>query len=197
MKRTLALLGATLLAATSIQAQQRPGAEVRPFVAFGLTYGGDELESFDFSNGSTTTVKAGGLVDMRAGVDFVVSGAFSMQASLGYHFDSANGSNGDYTFSRVPFEFLGYYSVNERFRIGGGVRQSFDAQVDSSGVVGGLDSTFDAKTGFVIEGEYFPWQRFGIKFRAVTEKFEGKDGVYRGRSYDGSHAGVYGVYYFF
>ena len=196
MKRLLAVAAATLVA-TSVHAQQRPGADVRPFIGFGLTYGGDKLESFDFSNGTSTTVRAGNLVDLRAGVDFLVGGPFSMQASLGYHADSANGSNGDYTFRRVPFEFLGYYSVTDTLRLGGGFRQSFDAQVDSGGVVGGLDANFDARLGFVLEGEWFVLPRLGIKFRAVSEKFEAKDGVYRGRSYDGSHAGVYGVFYFF
>jgi len=196
MKRLLAALAIPLLA-TAAHAQQRPGAEVRPFVGFGLTYGGDKLESFDFSNGTTTTVRAGNLVDLRAGVDFLVSGPFSMQASVGYHFDAANGSNGDYTFSRVPFEFLGYYSVSERWRLGGGFRQSFDAHVDSNGAVRGFDSNFDAKLGFVLEAEWFVLPRLGLKFRGVSEKFEGKDGIYQGVKYDGSHAGVYAVFYFF
>lgn len=196
MKRTLVCAAAALLLATAAHAQQRPGGDVRPFLGFGLTYGGDKLESFDFSNDTSSTVRAGNLVDLKAGVDFLVGGPFSMQASIGYHFDGVNGSNGDYSFSRVPFEFLGYYSINPQFRIGGGVRQSFGAQVDSNGVVGGLDSDFDARTGVVLEAEYFPWQRVGIKFRAVSEKFEGKDGVYRGQKFDGSHAGVYGVFYF-
>lgn len=197
MKRTLAALAVALLASTAHAQAQRPGADVRPFVGFGLTYGGDKLESFDFSNGSSTTVRAGNLVDLRAGVDFLVGGPFSMQASIGYHFDAANGSNGDYTFSRVPFEFLGYYSVTPQVRLGGGFRQSFDAQVESNGAVRGFDSNFDSRLGFVLEAEWFVLPRLGIKFRGVSEKFEAKDGVYKGRDFDGSHAGVYGVFYFF
>ena len=198
MKNTTAVLAAALLAAGAAQAQaQRPGAAVRPFVGFGLTFGGDTLESFDFSNGTSTKVRAGGIVDLKGGVDFIVSGPVSMQASVGYHVDSANGSNGDYTFSRVPLELLGYFSPTQQFRIGAGLRKSVDTHVDSSGAVSGFDSNFKSKLAYVIEGEYFPWQRFGIKVRAVSEKFEGQSGTYRGKTYDGTHGGIYGVYYFF
>jgi len=198
MKKTIAVLAATLLMAGAAHAQaQRPGAAVRPFVGFGLTFGGDKLESFDFSDGTSTSVHAGGIVDFKGGVDFIVSGPVSMQASVGYHVDSAHGSNGDYTFSRVPLELLAYFSPANNFRIGGGLRKSVDAHVDSSGAVGGFDSNFESKLAYVIEGEYFPWQRFGIKVRAVSEKFEGQSGTYRGRTYDGTHGGIYGVYYFF
>jgi len=198
MKKALSVLAATLLMAGAAQAQaQRPGDPVRPFVGFGLTYGGDTLESFDFSNGTSAKVRAGGMVDFKGGVDFIVSGPVSMQASVGYHTDSANGSNGDYRFSRVPLELLAYFSPVSNFRMGGGLRKSLDAHVDSSGVVSGFDSTFKSKLAYVIEGEYFPWQRFGIKVRAVSEKFDGESGTYRGKRYDGSHGGIYGVYYFF
>ena len=198
MQKTIATLVATLLMAGAAQAQaQRPGAAVRPFVGFGLTFGGDTLESFDFSNGTSTKVRAGGIADLKGGVDFIVSGPVSMQASVGYHFDSANGSNGDYTFSRVPLEVLAYFSPTREFRIGGGLRKSVDTHVESNGAVSGFDSSFSSKLAYVVEAEYFPWQRFGIKVRAVSEKFEGRSGVYRGKTFDGTHGGIYGVYYFF
>jgi hypothetical protein len=198
MKRTIAVLGTALLMAGAAQAQnQRPGADVRPFVGFGVTFGGDRLESFDFSNGTSSDVRAGGLVDFRGGVDFLIAGPFSGQASVGYHFDSANGNNGDYTFSRVPLELIGYVSVAPSFRLGAGLRKSLDVRVESDGVVSGFDSNFKSNTGFILEGEYFPWQRVGIKVRYVNEKFTGKDGTYRGQKFDGAHGGIYGVYYFF
>ena len=66
MKRTLAGLTGALLLAGAAHAQQRPGGDVRPFLGFGLTYGGDKLESFDFSNDTSSTVRAGNLVDLKA-----------------------------------------------------------------------------------------------------------------------------------
>lgn len=188
--------GALLLGASS-QAQTRPGVPVRPFVSAGVTYGGDTLESFDFSNDTSSKVRAGGIFHVMAGVDFLLGGPVSGQVNIGWHFDSANGSNGDYEFSRMPVEALVFVSLTDRFRLGGGLRKALDAQVDSSGAVGGFDSSFRSSTGVVVEGEYFFTDRFSMKARAVSEKYKGKDGVYSGRSFDGTHGGLYASFYFF
>lgn len=197
MKRTLVLALASLLIAGTAQAQSRPGETVRPFFGMGLTFGGDRLEEFDFSNGTSSTVRTGGIIHLQAGVDVALGGPISMQANIGYHADSANGSNGDYEFTRMPVELLAFVSLTDSFRLGGGVRHAFDAQVNSSGAVGGFDSDFKARTGIVVEGEYFFAERVSVKVRAVSEKFEGKSGVYRGRTFDATHGGVYGSFYFF
>ena len=34
-----------------------------------MTFGGDTLESFDFSNGTSTKVRAGGVADFKGGKD--------------------------------------------------------------------------------------------------------------------------------
>lgn len=197
MKRSLALALATLLVASAAQAQTRPGDTVRPFLGFGLTFGGDTLEEFNYSNGDSSKVHAGGIVHLVAGIDVAVGGPVSLQANIGYHADSANGSNGDYEFTRMPVELLGFVSLTDNFRLGAGVRHAFDAKVKSSGAVGGFNSKFKANTGVVVEGEYFFTDRASVKGRAVSEKFEGENGVYRGRKLDGTHGGVYASFYFF
>lgn len=206
MKRALASIAtcavtaaatAALMLGGTAQAQTRPGEPVRPFVSTGVTFGGDTLESFDFSNDTSSKVRAGGIFHVMAGVDFLLGGPVSGQVNIGWHFDSANGSNGDYKFSRIPVEALVFVSLTDRFRLGGGVRKAFEAQVDSSGAVGGFDSNFSSNTGVVVEGEYFFTDRFSMKARAVSEKYKGKDGVYSGRSYDGTHGGLYASFYFF
>jgi hypothetical protein len=176
-------------------AQSRPGSAVRPFLGLGFTGGGDELASVDFSNGSSTSVHAGGLVDFKAGVDMLLPGPFSMQLSLGYHVDSADGSNGSYTFSRMPLELLGYVSPIDKFRLGLGVRSAIDSHISSSGVLAGNNASFTSTVGVILEGEYFPFRSLGIKVRAVSEKYKGK-GINSGLTFDGTHGGVYGVYYF-
>jgi len=190
------LLAAAFFALSiAAQAQSRPGSGFRPFVGLGITAGGDELASVDFSNGTSTSVHAGGLIDVKGGIDVLLDGPFSMQLSLGYHVDSADGSNGSYTFSRMPLELLGYVSPTDKFRLGVGVRSALDPRISSSGVLAGHNASFTSTLGVILEGEYFVLRSLGIKLRAVTEKYKGK-GINSGLTFDGTHGGVYAVYYF-
>lgn len=190
------LAAATLALAAAAHADTRPGNPVRPFIGLGVTHGGDTLASVQFSNGDTVDVYAGGVVDIRGGVDFQIANTpLSVQLSLGYHVDGANGSNGDYTFSRVPVEALGYVSVSPNVRIGAGLRKAFDAHISSSGVLAADDVPFRSTVGGIVEVEYFPLRQLGLKLRYVNERYRG-EGLNSGLTVDGSHGGIYASYYF-
>jgi hypothetical protein len=201
MKHSL-LTPMTLIAALSLglctwsHAASRPGAAVRPFVSMGITGGGDQLGSFSYSNGTDASVHAGGVVHFLGGVDVAFpDGPMSMQVNLGYHFDTANASNGSYSFERMPLEVLGHVALSRNVRLGGGLRWALDPHISSSGVLSGNDASFNTRTALVLEGEYFPLKRLGIKLRAVHETFAGT-GSNRGRDVDASHVGAYVAYYF-
>ncbi|MEY4563998.1 MAG: hypothetical protein RLZZ618_3275 [Pseudomonadota bacterium] len=196
MKKTLFALAALTLTLSAQADNTRPGGPVRPFVGFGLTAGGDTLAAVNFSNGDTVNISAGGMVDFRGGVDFQITNTpLSVQLSLGYHFDSANGSNGSYTFRRFPMEALGYVSVSNNVRLGAGLRKSLDARITSSGVLADDDVPFDSTVGGILEAEYFPIKQLGLKLRYVNEHFKGT-GINSGLKFDGSHGGIYASYYF-
>lgn len=192
MKKGIVCAAALLLAgAASAQVQ---GVQVRPLLGVGLTFGGDNLATVEYTNGNTETLHAGGLVHLIAGVDLQFTPMVSAQLNVGYHVDNTSGSNGDLRFDRVPVELLGHFAVSDRFRLGVGARFISSAKLSGSGVLGGTAAEFGSTTGSVVEGEYFPLRSLGIKARYVSEKYK-SSGV--SGEIDGSHVGVYASYYFF
>jgi opacity protein-like surface antigen len=190
MKKTLSLLALVALAALGAPAQAQTPS-VRPFLGIGLTGGGEELASFDLSSGRTDTVTSGGLVEFKAGVDWHLSGPYSLRASVGYHVDDSTASNGSFRFERYPVELLGFWSGGNNFRLGGGLRQATAARTTGSGLASGLDASFSASLGLVVEAEYFFSPRVAVSGRGVME-------TYRVNRVDisGNHVGVGLNFYF-
>jgi hypothetical protein len=172
------------------------GNQTRPFRFFlglGVTAGGDEVASVQYTNGSTQTLHGGGLVHLNAGVEYRFAQRFSGSVGFGYHVDDSTASNGSVKFERYPLEVLGHFYIFDRFRVGGGVRFVSGAQVTLSGVAGAGTVKLRPTTGVVIEGEYLFSPKLGLKLRYVNEnyryeKFNDK--------LNGSHVGVIGNFYF-
>ena len=185
------LCAAALFAAIGAQAQTK---EVGGFVGIGITGGGESLAHVTYSNGETKDIKSGGLVDFKLGVHFRRQGApWSLQASLGYHTDRTAATNGNIKFTRFPIEALGFYHVNEQFRVGGGLRYAASPKLSGSGAAAGLGNhDLSASAGFVAEGEYLFSPQFGVTVRGVAEKYKFKNGP----KVEGNHFGVRFNYYF-
>jgi hypothetical protein len=189
------VLGLTLGFTGAVSAQDY-GNQSRPFrffIGLGLTGGGDEVASVQYTNGSTQTLHGGGFVHLNAGVEYRFAQRFSGSLGLGYHVDDSTASNGSVKFGRYPLEVLGHFYVFDRFRVGGGVRFVSGAQITSSGAAGGGTVKLRPTTGAVIEGEYLFSSRTGLKLRYVNE-------TYRYETFNdkvnGSHVGVIGNFYF-
>lgn len=170
-----------------------------PFLGIGLTYGGDQIgEEINYTNGDSSTIRGGGLVDLRAGLEYQAIGSpLSVQLSVSYHVDDTLAAkNGSARFSRTPIEALMHWRASESWRFGGGLRKALGAQTKSSGLGSGYvaDQKYKASTGIVLEAETFFGPRIGLKLRAVSEEYTPENGAQD--KVDGSHFGVIGVYYF-
>jgi len=204
MHKTILSLALLALSAGA-QAQLAPadnagGIQLRPFLALGLTWGGDKLDSVEWDNGHSTTIRAGGLVDLRGGVDIHFESPLSVQVSVGYHFQTVNGEttsgdDGRKTFDRYPIEVLGHWDLSDQWRIGGGARWSTKPKFSSSGALDVGNVEFEPRTGAVLEVEYFTSRNLAFKLRGVHEKYKLK-GFSTAPEYDGSHIGAYVSYYF-
>lgn len=182
----------TLALAASAQGQDtRP---VRPLVGMGLTFGGDKLASVSFTDGSTESIRSGGLFTIYAGAEFRASDVLAIQATLGYHTDSTSAaSNGSLRFARYPLDLLALYSVNDKVRLGGGVEFVNSPKVAGRGDLGDINVGFKNSTGLVLEGEYLFSPRFGAKARVAAHEFESKA---TGAKVDGNYVGLMLNYYF-
>ncbi|WEF32719.1 outer membrane beta-barrel protein [Pseudoduganella chitinolytica] len=184
---------ASLLAVTAAQAQQSAASPVRFMVGAGLSVGGDNLATVEFTDGHSEDLKAGGLLYLTAGADYRISEAFSLQGTINYHVNNSTGDNGDVRFQRFPVELIGYYHINPQWRVGAGVRYTNKPKISSSGVLDGMDFEFDNTTSGLVEAEYFYSANFGVKVRYVHETY--KKSGYRG-DVSGKHVGVSAAYYF-
>ena len=173
---------------------QDPASKPLRFVAgAGLTYGGERIVTAHYTDGDQIDIDGGGSVALLVGLDYRVNAGFSVQGTVGYHVDNAPGRDGDIRFERVPLELLGYYHVNDKVRVGGGLRYVTAASLRTNGVADIGDYEFKDSTSPVAEIEYLYSPRLGFKLRYVNDKFKYRD--YSG-TVRGDHVGALVNFYF-
>lgn len=187
------------LCTANAQAQNAPGV-MSPFVGLGLTFGGEDLATAHYTSGYDQTVTTGGMLDLRAGLEYRLSGQpIAIQGVVAYHVDSTSASNGDLRFARIPVELIALYDLGNQWRVGLGVRKANGAKVTASGNATsagfGSATTFKASTGYLIETEYRVAPQIGIQARYVNESYTIQFPSSQPKV-DGSHFGVFGVFYF-
>lgn len=195
MKKTIL---AVLAASSAFVGASCWAGEWSPFLGGGLTAGGDKVNASTIThvNGDTENLHAGGLFDLRAGLDFRMAGTdISLQGTVAYHSDRSNAENGSVDFTRMPLEFLVQWHANEKWGFGGGLRKATGVRYNGSdaGTQFGADQKFKSSVGWIVEGEYFIIPSVGVKVRYVNEDYTAKT---TGEKFDGSHFGILGVYYF-
>lgn len=203
MKSIFQTLALACALSSSVMAADTTGA-LRPFVGIGYSWGGDTILPVTLVTIGTGTryredVSAGAGLDLRAGLDYRLSGApVSVQASIGQHNDEVNGLEGETAkFRRNPIELLAYWHGTPSTRVGFGVRRATRATYSLYGgsVSTPLKTHFKASTGIVLEGEYFIAPSWSVKARYVHETFRSTDATPELR-FDGSHLGLLTQFYF-
>jgi hypothetical protein len=193
MKKSILACALTLAAIGAAQAQTT-GNPLHFLAGAGITFGGDKLATTNYTNGSSSNITAGSGLALLAGVEYRVAPQVSIQGTVGYHIRfTPEASNGDADFSRVPVELLAYYHVDQKWRVGTGVRFVSNAKLHGSGAAGGLDRNFKNTTGAVLEAEYFVQQNVGLKLRVVKEEYQPE---YSSHKFSGNHVGLLANYYF-
>jgi hypothetical protein len=185
-------LAAAALAPTLAHAGLDSDNPVHPLVGIILTGGGDKLASIEYVNGGSGSVTAGGLVQIYGGVEYHAKGSpVGLQATLGYHVDSASADNGSQRFQRFPVEVIALFNTTPKFRMGFGARYAMAAKFtsDGAGYVGNGD--FKSQLGGLVMAEWLINRSMGVQLRYVHETYE-LDGI----RVDGSHGGLGFNYYF-
>ena len=164
---SVAVLAGFALVSTSFAAEG-----LRPVFGMGVTGGGEKLATVVYTNGSTQSVKSGGLLHLFGGLEYEAA-SFAILGNVGYHVDDTNASNGSVKFARMPVELLAFWKANDAWRFGGGVRKAGSAKISSSGAASNVGNiTLDSKAGLVLQGEYSFWsERGSVYVRSVTEKY--------------------------
>lgn len=176
MKRSLvALIAVAALAAGSAAHAQSGQRDFRFALDLGITGGGDKLATVTFSDGTTESVRAGGLVQFGAGFLWQPSGGpVALQATFNYHVDDVSARNGSLTFSRYPLEVIGYYTGVPNFRFGAGPRFVFNPELRSDFPGNNSTITFEDTLGAVVEAGYRPVGQLWVNLRFTAEKYKVK-----------------------
>jgi hypothetical protein len=173
---------------------------IHPLVGIAITGGGDKLSSIEYTNGTTQSVTAGGLVQFYGGAEFHQAGSpIGFQATIGYHVDQASARNGDQKFERFPLEGIALFSATPKFRFGLGARYALDAKFSSDGAGYVGNGKFKSQLGGLVLGEWLITPSMGVQVRFVSEKFKLKGVAADGSNdvtVDGTHGGVGFNYYF-
>lgn len=190
---TAALGALTLgaLATAPVQAQTA-AAPVRGVLGLAATFGGDDLVTTQYTNGSSSTISAGGLLQIKLGAEFQLAPQFALQTTVGYHFDRRTASNGDVTFERYPLEALAFYQLGPQFRLGAGLRSALNPKLSGTGAASSIgNNSFSSKLAAVVEAEYAFSPVMSVTFRAVNEKY-----TFANQTINGSHGGI-GINFYF
>jgi len=179
-------------AAPAVQYEPVGAKPLRFVLGIGATFGGDKLATAYYEDGDEINLRAGESVALLAGADYRINQDFSVQGSVAYHVDRANARNGDMRFERIPFELLGYYHVNDKVRVGGGLRYVTGVEFRSSGAGDIGDYKFKNTTSAVAELEYLFSPRMGLKLRYVNDEFKEKT---FGGKVKGDHVGIFANFY--
>lgn len=179
-------------AAPAVQYEAVGAKPLRFVLGAGTTFGGDKLATAYYDDGDEVDLRAGDTLALVAGVDYRIDQDFSLQGTVGYHVDRAGADNGDMRFERIPFELLGYYHVNDKLRVGGGLRYVTGVKFRSSGAGDIGDYKFKDTTSPVAEIEYLFTPRMGLKLRYVNDEFKEKG---YGGKVKGDHVGIFANFF--
>ncbi len=193
-----------LLGCAAAQAQSSPW---RVYGGLGLADGGDTVVSGTIVTDGTNKVlpfkiKAGGGVQIRAGMEYRFTDRVSAQGSVGYVISDPMGYNGSFTFTNVPVEAMAFFNLTEALRLGAGVRKS-TATLKGTGVVAYSDvnGDYSGSVGQVLEAQYLfgspssarsaTSAQFGLSLRLVREEL-----THAGTTLKGDHYEIGAALYF-
>ncbi|MCX9155555.1 hypothetical protein OPU71_05390 [Niveibacterium sp. 24ML] len=168
------LLAAVAACFCSLSAQADEGRSVYFALTGGLTFGGDEIATIEYTNGTSTELRAGNLVNIGAGLLWAPADMpMSVQATLNYHVDDASADNGHASFSRVPVEVMGYYNGVSKWRFGAGLRfvNSVSAEFKRDGLATETIE-FSNALGYVFEAGYRFAKQGWVNGRVGIEEYE-------------------------
>lgn len=125
---TLALCPAQARAAaktpeTSVEPPARSGPEFGFVIGGGVEFGGGEVATVAFTDGSTQDIHAGqGLSGFVGGtVRLNARSPWSARATVGYKYVTTKASNASIALGRVPLELIGNYRFGNGARVGTGL----------------------------------------------------------------------------
>jgi hypothetical protein len=115
-----------------------------------LEYGGDEIATLEFDDGSSQDVKTGQGITLALGGHYRSGESpFSMRGTVGYKYVTTQASNADISIGRTVIEVVGNYVFENNWWVAAGLTHHTGIKFDGDGFVG--DVEFKDATGPTVE----------------------------------------------
>ena len=183
---TLALAAALVSLPASASAQSK----IHGIARVGLEYGGDKVVEFEYEDGSTPDVTAGGgiVLTLGGGAQLASIGRNALDAQLnaGLKWRTIpEATNQDANWMRFPVEGLFYFRMPSGFRFGAGATVHLANALKTSGSVLNSKVEFKNNPGALLQAEYMRGNMvFDLRYTALEYEAEG------GGKVDASNIGV-------
>lgn len=206
----LSLALGTTTAFAADNASMNKSYEAQPILLVGYAFGGDEVGSLDYDDGSSSDVTSGGGFTFGGGIDIAFDSdkiglpkPIGVQATAAYKFDSATADNADVTFDRFEFTLLPYVKLNDKVSLGLGIAFHTGVELTAEFDGAGTDTVeFDTGTALVAEVAYeqSPQLKWSLRYSSIdysVSKVNGTDvSDFDLEDIDGSNIGAFMVYRF-
>jgi len=168
------LLGLVLMVVAAVPVASL-AADVRPVGRIGFDFGGDNLVTAQFANGSSESIKANELLYLAAGASIITdSKDMEVEVTVGYKFKNISASNGDLKWTRFPVDALVFYRM-PKFRVGGGLTYHLNPKLSGSGIASNVNGSFDDSLGYLLQADYLVTQKVnvGVRYTILDYKISG------------------------
>lgn len=195
MKKLTPLLFTCLLSA-SAATQADP---IRPMLSIGYDFGGEKIGTAFFYDGDDEDLSANEGVHVSAGISIPLANGLDLQSTLGYQYGSVEGSNGEISWSSVPWETTLMAHIGS-ISIGGGSIYQINPKFKSKGALADLgDFDFDNAMGFQAQIAWTPQHRvrggeYSLGLRYSSIEFEVDEAI--AEKLDGNSTAIYLKYMF-
>ena len=171
MKRIITLVSLLVLCGYShCYAQELTGYDGAKFlVEAGGEFGGEEILTVYFEEGGDQKMRAGqgGYAAVGGEFHFKDLKSFMLRGTVGFKYVTTAADNANIRLTRIPVNLLGYYKINEDFRLGAGltthqlIRFKGDGFVPDADLTSGLGGRFE-----------FGWRWVALTYTAINYKNE-------------------------
>ena len=145
-----AAVACSLLAVSGMAHAEKDNEGLGFAIEADLEYGGDDLATLEFTDGSSQDIKAGQGVTIALGGHYrAAESPFSVRGTVGYKYVTTKASNADISVGRTVIEFVGNYLWDNGWWVGGGITHHSSIKFDADGYARNVN--FDDATGPTLE----------------------------------------------
>lgn len=171
--RVVAMVALTTFTVTSSAEAQR---RLRGVARLGAEMGGERVLQFQYADGSTPEMTAGGGLLLSAGAVVGIVNSVDAQLTAGWKYRTIpEASNQEASWNRFPVEAMLFYRTPLGLRLGGGATMHLGNVLEASGSVANTRVEFKSNPGFLVQAEYV-MRNISFDVRYTMLKYEIESG---------------------